>query len=164
MAGVDHWRHDDALRAFALASPLGPIAAALLRSERIRLWEDSVLVKDPGTPFETSFHTDASYFHVTGDQLCTMWVPLDAATPDSGMVRWVRGSHLDRVEYRPNLFVTDEPIAGTRPGGRRRSARRPLVPVRLAALNGVDPVGTFDPEPCSGEMPGSGDRRRRRPR
>ena len=50
---------------------------------------------------------------------------LGAARPDqprqSGMVQWVRGSHRDPVDYRPNLFVTDEPIPGTE---RRRGARR----------------------------------------
>lgn len=112
-AGVDHWRHDDAFRAFALDSPLGPLVAALLGSEHVRLWEDSVLVKEPGSPFATRFHTDAAYFHLSGDQICTTWVPLDAATPESGVVRWVRGSHLDDVAYRPNLFVTDEPIPDT---------------------------------------------------
>ena len=112
-AGVDHWRHDDTFRAFSVASPLGPIAAALLRSASVWLWEDSVLVKEPGSPFETRFHTDAGYFHLTGEQVCTMWAPLDVATPDGGAVRWVRGSHLDQSEFRPNLFVTDEPIPDT---------------------------------------------------
>jgi ectoine hydroxylase-related dioxygenase (phytanoyl-CoA dioxygenase family) len=112
-AGVDHWRHDPTFRAFATASPLGDIAAALLRSRQVWLWEDSVLVKEAGSPFETRFHADAGYFHVAGWQVCTMWVPLDPATPRSGVVRWVRGSHLDPSDYRPNLFVTDEPIPGT---------------------------------------------------
>lgn len=112
-AGVDHWRHDDTFRAFAIDSPLGPIVATLLRSDRLWLWEDSVLVKEPGSPFATRFHTDAGYFHLTGDQIATTWVPLDPVGPDSGMVQWVRGSHLDEAEYRPNLFVTDEPIPGT---------------------------------------------------
>lgn len=113
-AGVDHWRSDDTFAAFALRSPLGPIVASLLRSEHVWLWEDSVLVKEPGTPFATKFHTDAGYFHLTGRQIATTWVPLDPAGPESGMVQWVRGSHLDDAEYRPNLFVTDEPIPDTR--------------------------------------------------
>lgn len=112
-AGVDHWRHDPVFRSFALESPLGPIVAALLRSEHVWLWEDSVLVKEAGSPFDTRFHTDAGYFHLTGDQVCTTWVPLDPATPASGMVHWLPGSHLDEVTYRPNLFVTDEPIPDT---------------------------------------------------
>jgi hypothetical protein len=34
-AGVDHWRRDATFEAFALRSPLAPIAAAVLRSERV---------------------------------------------------------------------------------------------------------------------------------
>jgi ectoine hydroxylase-related dioxygenase (phytanoyl-CoA dioxygenase family) len=111
--GVDHWLGDETFRAFSLRSPLGPIVAALLRSQHLWLWEDSVLVKEPGSPFTTRFHTDAGYFHVDGSQVCTTWVPLDAADESSGAVAFVRGSHLDPVAYRPNLFVTDEPIPGT---------------------------------------------------
>ncbi len=112
-AGTDHWRHDPTFAAFALRSPLGPIVAALLGSEHVWLWEDSVLVKEPGSPHATRFHTDAGYFPLTGDQLATTWLPLDPATPESGVLHWVRGSHRDPVDYRPNLFVTDEPIPGT---------------------------------------------------
>ena len=112
-AGVDHWRHDGTFHAFSLTSPLGPIVARLLRSEHVWLWEDSVLVKEPGSPFPTRFHTDGGYFHLTGDQIATTWVPLDPTSSTSGMVQWVRGSHRDTADYRPNLFVTDEPIPGT---------------------------------------------------
>jgi hypothetical protein len=111
--GVDHWRAHPVFREFATASPLAGIVARLLGSRTVHLWEDSVLVKEPGSPFPTYFHTDDSYFHLTGRQVCTTWVPLDAADPDSGVVRWVRGSHLDGIDYRPNLFVTPEPIPGT---------------------------------------------------
>ena len=112
-AGVDHWRHDEVFERFATESPLAVLGAAVLRSETLFLWEDSVLVKEPHTPLETRFHTDAGYFHVTGEQVCTIWVPLDSATPDSGVLHYVRGSHRDRPDYRPNLFVTDDPIPDT---------------------------------------------------
>jgi ectoine hydroxylase-related dioxygenase (phytanoyl-CoA dioxygenase family) len=137
-AGVDHWRHDETFAAFALRSPLAPIVAALLRSNRVSLWEDSVLVKEPGSPFETRFHADAGYFHCDGDQICTAWVPLDAATPDSGMLRWVRGSHRSGHEYRPNLFVTDDPIDGTDGA---------VVPDVLGTPELAARVITFDVEP-----------------
>jgi ectoine hydroxylase-related dioxygenase (phytanoyl-CoA dioxygenase family) len=137
-AGLDHWRQDDTMADFALRSPLGPIVAALLRSNHVWLWEDSVLVKEPGSPFTTRFHTDAGYFHLTGSQIATTWVPLDPAGPDSGMVQWVRGSHLDDVEYRPNLFVTDEPIPGT---------EGEVVPDVLADADLSQRLVTFELEP-----------------
>lgn len=106
-AGTDHWLDLDAFADFAVRSPLGPIVAALLRSAHVWLYEDSVLVKEPGTQERTAFHQDMAYFHLAGSQVCTTWVPLDPVTAESGAVRFVVGSHADATAYRPNLFVTD---------------------------------------------------------
>jgi ectoine hydroxylase-related dioxygenase (phytanoyl-CoA dioxygenase family) len=113
VAGVDHWRHQDALRAFACDSVLPQLVAALLASTNVYLYEDSVLVKEPGAAERTHWHQDLGYFHVTGTQLCTTWCPLDAADLATGAMQFVRGSHTWPALYRPNLFVTTEPIPGT---------------------------------------------------
>jgi ectoine hydroxylase-related dioxygenase (phytanoyl-CoA dioxygenase family) len=111
--GTDHWLQQREFLDFAVRSPLPAIVSALLRSSTVRLYEDSVLVKEPGTQERTAFHQDLAYFHLTGDQICTTWVPLDTVTADTGAVRFVVGSHLDRTEYRPNLFVTTMSLPGT---------------------------------------------------
>ena len=113
-SGVDHWRVDSSFRSFAIDSPLPEIAAQLMRSSVVNLYEDSLLVKEPGTVEPTAYHQDLSYFHVEGEQICTIWCPLDAVTPQTGGVRFVRGSHSWPELYRPNLFVSDQPIPGTR--------------------------------------------------
>jgi ectoine hydroxylase-related dioxygenase (phytanoyl-CoA dioxygenase family) len=105
-AGTDHWTVLPAFRDFALTSPLGAISARLLRSDTVRLYEDSVLVKEPGTPERTAFHQDLAYFHLDGTQLCTTWVPLDPVSADTGAVEFVAGSHRRPNRYRPNFFVT----------------------------------------------------------
>jgi ectoine hydroxylase-related dioxygenase (phytanoyl-CoA dioxygenase family) len=112
-AGVDHWLDDPVLRSFDCDSPLPVIAATLLRSTQVWLYEDSVLVKPPGTVAETRFHADLPYFHVEGSRLATFWVPLDRVTSGTGSLRFVRGSHRWGRTFRPNLFVTDDPIPGT---------------------------------------------------
>jgi hypothetical protein len=111
--GTDHWLQQSEFLDFAVRSPLPAIVSALLRSSTVRLYEDSVLVKEPGTQERTAFHQDLAYFHLTGDQICTTWVPLDTVRADTGAVRFVVGSHLDRTEYRPNLFVTTMALPGT---------------------------------------------------
>ncbi len=58
VAGVDHWRTQPALRAFAFESALPAIVAALLRSSAVWLYEDSVLVKEPGAREATEWHQD----------------------------------------------------------------------------------------------------------
>jgi ectoine hydroxylase-related dioxygenase (phytanoyl-CoA dioxygenase family) len=112
-AGTDHWRDLPDFRAFAVESPLGAIVATLLRSRTVRLYEDSVLVKEPGTPERTAFHQDMAYFHLEGEQVCTTWVPLDAVSAETGAVQFVRGSHRWTRRFRPNMFVTTMALPGT---------------------------------------------------
>ncbi len=111
--GTDHWLQQQEFLEFAVRSPLPAIVSSLLRSSSVRLYEDSVLVKEPGTQERTAFHQDLAYFHLAGDQICTTWVPLDTVTAETGAVRFVVGSHLDRTVYRPNLFVTTMSLPGT---------------------------------------------------
>jgi len=111
--GTDHWRTDEACRRFACESPLPGIAGQLLRASRINLYEDSILVKEPGATDKTAFHQDLSYFHVEGDQVCTAWIPLDPVRRDTGALQFVQGSHMWRRLYRPNYFVTTEAMPDT---------------------------------------------------
>ncbi|OCC23612.1 hypothetical protein MB02_10605 [Croceicoccus estronivorus] len=109
----DHWQHLPDFREFALHSPLAKICAALLKATRLNLYEDSVLVKEPGALEKTAFHQDISYFHVEGHQICTTWVPLDPVRADTGSLKFVPGSHLWKKKYRPNFFITDLLMPGT---------------------------------------------------
>lgn len=112
-AGTDHWRRHATFRAFALESPLPRVVAALLRSRQVALYEDSLLVKEPGTVERTAFHQDMAYFHVSGSQVCTTWCPLDRVFAETGAVRYVLGSHRLTQEFQPNLFVSTMAIPGT---------------------------------------------------
>jgi ectoine hydroxylase-related dioxygenase (phytanoyl-CoA dioxygenase family) len=112
-AGTDHWVVNPEFLVFARDTPIPAIVAELLGSERVWLYEDSVLVKDPATRERTVFHQDLAYFHLDGDQVCTVWIPLDPVDAGNGAVRYVRGSHHDRTAFRPNLFVTTESLPGT---------------------------------------------------
>ena len=112
-SGVDHWLTDADMRAFATASPLPAIVASLLETTDLYLYEDSILVKEPGSREPTVFHQDHPYFSVDGDAVCTTWIPLDTVSRHTGAMGYVRGSHLDDTEWRPNLFVTRDPIPGT---------------------------------------------------
>ena len=112
-SGVDHWLDDDRMRMFAVSSPLPALVAALLDTPELYLYEDSILVKEPGTIEPTVFHQDHPYFSVDGENICTTWIPLDPVSRETGGMGYVRGSHLDDTEWRPNLFVTRDPIPGT---------------------------------------------------
>jgi len=111
--GTDHWCVRPEFAEFATASPVPTVVAALLRSENVWLYEDSVLVKEPGTQERTGFHQDMAYFHLDGENVCTTWIPLDEVDDSTGAVVYVVGSHLDHTEYRPNMFVSDMQLPGT---------------------------------------------------
>lgn len=112
-SGVDHWREIAEFADFACRSELPRLIAELLKSDQLWLYEDSVLVKEPGTVERTAWHQDLGYFHVDGNQLATTWCPLDPVTPETGAVRYVRGSHRWDATYRPNLFVSTMAIPDT---------------------------------------------------
>ncbi len=139
VSGVDHWRSQSEFRAFACDSALPAIVGALLRATKVNLYEDSVLVKEPGALERTVWHQDLSYFHIDGEQLCTTWCPLDPTGPENGAVRYARGSHRWDDVYRPNLFVSSMPIPGTQGN---------IVPdIDALAASGAVEVLTFETEP-----------------
>jgi ectoine hydroxylase-related dioxygenase (phytanoyl-CoA dioxygenase family) len=138
-SGVDHWRTQPAFRAFALESPLPALAAALLGATTLRLYEDSVLVKEPGARERTAWHQDLGYFHVEGSQLCTTWTALDPVRRESGAVQYVRGSHRWDRTFRPNLFVSPMEIPGT--------AGDTVPDVDALAAAGAVEIVSFDTEP-----------------
>lgn len=112
-AGTDHWRTSPAFERLETDGSLPRVTAEVLGTDRLWLYEDSVLVKDPGTTVPTKWHTDDGYFHVEGEQLATVWLALDPAPLAAGALRFVPGSHLTGVRYRPSLFVIEDPIPGT---------------------------------------------------
>ena len=113
LSGVDHWKEDEAFAAFAKFSPLPFIASKLMNSENVFLYEDSILVKEPGTSERTAFHQDLGYFHLEGENICTVWAPLDDVDSETGAVVYLRSSHQEKKVFKPNWFVTNESLPGT---------------------------------------------------
>lgn len=102
-----------AYRMLLLRGILPEIAAAFLHSEKVNFFGEQVFVKEPGTKERTAFHQDATYFEVEGDQCCVMWIPVDPTSLETGTMQYVRGSHLDKKEYKPNTFVTRTALPGS---------------------------------------------------
>jgi ectoine hydroxylase-related dioxygenase (phytanoyl-CoA dioxygenase family) len=102
-----------------------------MRSNRIHLFIDQLFVKEPGTPTRTAFHIDESYFNLTGEQVCTMWVTLDSVTRESSTMGYVRGSHLWPQRYLANNFISQNRFSMSRDTGNGESAR-----VRLPDIEG----------------------------
>jgi ectoine hydroxylase-related dioxygenase (phytanoyl-CoA dioxygenase family) len=138
-AGVDHWRDLPEFREFACAGDLPRLVASLLATPTLWLYEDSLLVKEPGTGAPTRRHHDLGYVQVDGDHLATTSSPHDVVTTGTGAVRYARGSHRWDTTFRPNLFVTDDALPGT------DGAEVPDVDALTAA--GECEIVTFDTAP-----------------
>jgi ectoine hydroxylase-related dioxygenase (phytanoyl-CoA dioxygenase family) len=104
------WLRSPDFRDFACASPLPALAARLMGASRVNLFYDQLFVKEPGSVERTPWHQDLPYWPVAGRQIVSIWVPFDRATPDNGVVTYVRGSHLWGRTFRPKAF--DDANAG----------------------------------------------------
>lgn len=99
------WQHNEKIRTFLADSPVGAAAAALMRSKETRLYNDHLLVKEPGTDAPTPWHQDLPYFRVDGFQIGSFWIGLDPVTKESGAMSFVKGSHKWKKMYQPKSFT-----------------------------------------------------------
>lgn len=89
------WTFNDDFRALSFESPVPEIAAQAMRSVRVNLLYDFILVKEPHSPHgETRWHQDTYGNPCEGEQTMGLWLSLDHVTSESGAVEWIRGSHL----------------------------------------------------------------------
>ncbi|GAA1900849.1 phytanoyl-CoA dioxygenase family protein [Lapillicoccus jejuensis] len=88
------WTEDADIARFVHASRFAGVAAALLGVERVRLYHDQALFKEPGGGY-TPWHQDAQYWPLDGNRCLTMWMPLVDITPAHGGLAFAAGSHHD---------------------------------------------------------------------
>jgi ectoine hydroxylase-related dioxygenase (phytanoyl-CoA dioxygenase family) len=99
------WRKDDAVRKFVFDRKLAQIAADLLEVEKVRLYHDQALFKEPGGG-HTPWHQDKFYWPLDTHKMITMWMPLVDIDEEMGVVRFASGSHeLGGVR---NVEISDE--------------------------------------------------------
>ncbi len=132
------WPVSEAIRELVFDSPVGEIAAALLRSKTIGHMGDIEWVKDPHSESLTPWHQDQPYLQLAGRQTCNLWIGIDAATGENGAVEWVKGSHDWGKVFEPEPFDGSAP-KDVRPGRER-------VP-DFDNLRGQYDVVRFDTEP-----------------
>jgi len=100
------WRKYKEIRDVAFDSKLPSICAHLMDSSYVNFWEDTTFIKTPNTPQRTAFHQDLTYFQIRGKKCCVVWMPLDPVQKSTGAMQYIRGSHLWKTQFAPNLFIT----------------------------------------------------------
>ena len=84
------WRGFEAFARFLFQSPVGAVAAEVMRSSTARLYEDLLLYKDSGADGSASWHRDSPYWPLSGSQLSSVWFSLETVTNCTGAMQ-IRG-------------------------------------------------------------------------
>ena len=87
-------------------SPVGEVAADLMRSRTAQLFHDHVLVKEPGTSKPTPWHQDSPYYFVEGQQTVSFWCPVDPV--GAATLRCVAGSHRWPRPVLPTRWLSEK--------------------------------------------------------
>ncbi len=130
------WTRMDGFKDFVFKSPAAKIAASAMRADKVNIFFDQLLIKEPGTEEPTPWHHDMTYWPVRGRQICTVWLALDVVDKNSGAVEYVKGSHLWGAEYAPPAFAGDN----------RYDTGLPKVP-DIASMRDELEFAQFDMEP-----------------
>ena len=95
------WTKDDAVKGFVFEKRFAQVAADLLGVDKVRLYHDQALFKEPGGG-HTPWHQDKYYWPLDTDKMITMWMPLVDVDAEMGLMRFASGSHfkgaVDSVE------------------------------------------------------------------
>lgn len=88
------WPRHATLRAFLGESGIADAVRRVLGArDHLVLMDDQLFVKEPGTSNVTPWHQDWAFWAVDGHQLCSVWLALDPVQPETGGLKFVRGSH-----------------------------------------------------------------------
>jgi ectoine hydroxylase-related dioxygenase (phytanoyl-CoA dioxygenase family) len=87
------WKADTVIAAQVLSERIGRLAAQLMGYRGVRILQDNVLWKPPGTK-AIGFHQDSSYAdYLVPAEMVTCWMSLDDTEADAGPLEFIRGSN-----------------------------------------------------------------------
>jgi ectoine hydroxylase-related dioxygenase (phytanoyl-CoA dioxygenase family) len=110
------WKSDNVIAAQVLSARTGRLAAQLMSYRGIRILQDNVLWKPPGTK-AIGFHQDSSYAdYLVPPEMVTCWISLHETKADAGPIEFVRGSHTwpKSPPERTQFHGPDDWLAGPR--------------------------------------------------
>ncbi|MEZ5776111.1 MAG: phytanoyl-CoA dioxygenase family protein [Hyphomicrobiaceae bacterium] len=92
---------------FALDTRILDAVESLLGPDLL-IWSAELFIKEPGTPKVVSWHQDLTYWGMgETDEQVTAWLALSPATAQSGCMRFVAGSHNNRIVAHRDTFHAD---------------------------------------------------------
>src|SRR3990170_4872865 len=112
------WKADNVIAAQVLSERTGRLAAQLAGYRGVRILQDNVLWKPPGTK-AIGFHQDSSYAdYLVPPEMITCWISLHDTEADAGPLELVRGSHAwpKSPPQRTQFHAPDDWLRGRRAG------------------------------------------------
>ena len=85
-------------------------AVSVVLGPNLMVWGSEFFVKEPRTPDFVSWHQDLHYWGLAADEEVTVWLALSPATPESGCMRFLPGSHTQLVAHR-DTFAKDNMLS-----------------------------------------------------
>ncbi len=131
------WKSDNVVAAQVLSERIGRLAAQLARYRGVRILQDNVLWKPPGTK-AIGFHQDSSYAnYLVPPEMITCWISLHETRADAGPIEFVRGSHTwpRSPPARSEFHAPEDWLAGPRAAA-PTGDELDLVPVVVKAGGG----------------------------
>lgn len=101
-----NWQRLSAYRDFIFNSGAAGVAGQLMQSQNVRLYHDHLLVKEPKTQAKTPWHQDQPYYNIDGNQVCSMWLPVDAVS-EASTLKFIAGTHREGW-LMPRSFMSNE--------------------------------------------------------
>jgi len=74
-----------------------------MKSKKVNIFHEHVLIKEPDSKKRTPWHQDQSYYCVNGKDNCSLWIPLDPVEK-SICPEFIQGSHKWNKQFLPTKF------------------------------------------------------------
>ena len=98
-----NWQRIDEYKTFFINSGIAKIVSQLMKSKKVNIFHEHVLIKEPGSIKKTPWHQDQSYYCVNGKDNCSLWIPLDLVNK-SVCPEFIKGSHKWNKQFLPTKF------------------------------------------------------------
>lgn len=89
---INLWKINAAVKKYLLSPELGRMLCRLEGIDGIRIWHDQTLQKQPWAN-PTAWHADNPKWSYHSRHAISIWIALDAATPQNGCMYYLPGSH-----------------------------------------------------------------------
>tara|TARA_Y100000590_G_scaffold468853_1_gene653484 strand:- start:7277 stop:8071 length:795 start_codon:yes stop_codon:yes gene_type:complete len=99
-----NWQRIEEYKKFFFNSNIGSIASQLMKSSKVNIFHEHVLIKEPGCSKETPWHQDQSYYCVSGKDNCSLWIPLDYVAKKV-CPEFIVGSNKWNKQFLPTKFI-----------------------------------------------------------